>query len=385
MDKVLNSNTRAWLEIDLTRIEHNIKEIQKLLPSTNKIMAIVKANAYGHGDVVCAKELERIGIDFFGVSSVDEGITLREGGIQKPILILGYTPPTHFHYVIQYDLLQTFFSLEYAQKADQYCAKHGVKMKGHIKVDTGMSRIGIIAQAHEYHIDDIKAVYHMLHLQVCGIFSHFSVSDGQTDELIAYTVHQKELFDRVINDLKDAGIQPGVRHLQNSYGILNYPKLDYDYARPGLLWMGVTSDNAVAINTAPDFKQVMELKANVSMVKRIEKDVCVSYGRHFKADSPRIIATLAVGYADGYPRNVSNTGSYVLLHGKRAGIVGNICMDQMMIDVTDIEGVKEGDVATLFGYDGDAFLPIDEVSRHSGTINNETFCKISARVPRIYK
>lgn len=382
---MLNSNTRAWLEIDLSKIEHNVKEVQKLLPSTNKIMAIVKANAYGHGDVVCAKELERIGIDFFGVSSVDEGINLREGGIHKPILILGYTPPIHFHYVVEYDLFQTFLSLDYAQQADAYCAQHNVNMKGHVKVDTGMSRIGIIAQEHEYHIDDIIAIYHMKHLQVSGIFSHFSVSDGKSQDHIEYTMHQKDMFERVLKDLKEAGIEAGIRHLQNSYGILNYPELNYDYARPGLLWMGVTSDDAIAINTKPDFRQVMELKANVTLVKRIEKDVCVSYGRHFKADSPRIIASLAVGYADGYPRNASNTGSCVLIHGQRAAIVGNICMDQMMIDVTDIEGVKEGDVATLFGYDNGAFLSIDEVSRHSGTINNETFCRISARVPRIYK
>lgn len=382
---MLNSDTRAWLEIDLSRIEHNVKEVQKLLPKTNKIMAIVKANAYGHGDVICARELERIGIDFFGVSSVDEGINLREGGITSPILILGYTPPVHFHHVIEHDLLQTFVSLEYAHKAEAYCAEHNVVMRGHVKVDTGMSRIGIIAQEHAYHIEDIKEVYELAHLQVQGIFSHFSVSDDLCEEQKAFTMKQQQLFDRVLSDLREAGIDPGVRHLQNSYGILNYPDLDYDYARPGLLWMGVTSDDAVEIETKPDFQPVMQFKANVSLVKEIEPGVTVSYGRHFRADQPRTIATLAVGYADGYPRNVSNKGSRVLLHGQFAPIVGNICMDQMMVDVTDIEGVKEGDVATLFGSDGEAVLSIDELSRLSGTINNETFCKISARVPRIYK
>lgn len=382
---MLVSETRSWLEIHLSNIEHNIKEIQKLLPNTNKILAIVKANAYGHGDVICAKELERLGIDLFGVSSIDEAVTLRTGGITKPILILGYTPPIHFHLLHKYDLLQTFLSLEYAEKLDDFAAKHDIVINGHVKVDTGMSRIGIVALEHEYHIDDIKKVYQMKHLNTCGIFSHFSVSDGLDEDNKAFTSKQIALFDRVLNDLEMAGIDVGTRHLQNSYGILNYPELSYDYARPGLLWMGVTSDDHIAIHTNPDFKPVMEWKANVSLVKTIQKGVDVSYGRHYHADGKRRIATLSIGYADGYPRLVSNHGAQVLIHGQRAPIVGNICMDQMMIDVTDIDDVKEGDVVTLFGVDHGAILTIDELSRLAGTINNETFCRISARVPRIYK
>lgn len=382
---MLESTSRSWLEIHLSNIGHNIKEIQKLIPSTNKVMAIVKANAYGHGDVICAKELARCGIDFFGVSSVDEGVNLRKGGIQEPILILGYTPQEHFHLLVEYDLLQTFLSLEYAQKIDDYCAKEHVIIRGHVKADTGMSRIGIIVQEHEYHIDEIIRVYQMKHIQTCGIFSHFSVSDCLDEENTAFTKRQIQLFERVLQDVRDAGIDPGIRHLQNSYGVLNYPELDYDYVRPGLLWMGVTSDDHVAIKTAPQFLPVMEWKANVSMVKTIQKGVNVSYGRHYCAPDVRRIATLSVGYADGFPRCVSNRGAHVLIHGLRAEIIGNICMDQMMIDVTNIDHVKEGDVVTLFGRDGDAFLPIDELTRLAGTINNETLCWISARVPRIYK
>ncbi|MGX8834482.1 alanine racemase [Amedibacillus sp. YH-ame6] len=382
---MLESDTRSWLEIHLSNIGHNIKEIQKLIPSSSKIMAIVKANAYGHGDIACAKELEECGIDFFGVSSVDEGITLRENGIHSPILILGYTPPVHFHYLHEKNLLQTFVSLEYAQKVDAYCAQHQVCIKGHVKVDTGMSRIGIVAQEHEYHIEDIKQVYQLQHIETCGIFSHFSVSDGLEEDNVAYTKQQKIMFDRVLQDLKEAGIEVGTRHLQNSYGILNYPELSYDYVRPGLLWMGVTSDDAVKINTAPNFLPVMEWKVNVSLVKTIQKGVNVSYGRHFKASKPTKVASLSVGYADGYPRCVSNKNSHVLIHGKKATIIGNICMDQMMIDVSDIDDVKEGDVVTLFGNDQEEHLSIDELTRLANTINNETLCWISARVPRIYK
>lgn len=383
---MLKSNTRSWMEIDLSRISHNVKEIEKLIPSTSKIMAIVKANGYGHGDVECSRELERIGIDFFGVSCVEEGVRLREGGIQSPILILGYTPPIQFSYLQKYDLIQTLVSLEYAQKLDAYAREHDVVIQAHAKVDTGMSRIGICAQQHVYQIEDIKALYRMTHVKVCGIFSHFSVSDCLDEENCNFTKQQIVLFDRVLQDLKKDGIDPGTTHLQNSYGILNYPDLQYDYVRPGLLWMGVTSDDAIPIRTNPQFLPIMQWKANVSLVKEIQEGVTVSYGRHFTAHGTTKVATLSVGYADGFPRIVSNKGACVLLHGKRVPIIGNICMDQMMVDISSLtEEVHEGDVATLIGSDGNAFLPVDELSRLAKTINNETLCWMSERVTRIYK
>lgn len=382
---MLNSDTRAWTEIDLSKIRHNVEEVQKLIPSNSKIMAIVKANAYGHGDVVCAKELVNCGIDFFGVSSIDEAVTLRKGGITQEILILGYTPPEHFSLLNEYDLLQTFVGLEYAQKANAYAKEHQITLRGHVKVDTGMSRIGIICQDQDYNIEDVKAVYRMEHLKVTGIFSHFSVSDDLGEENKSFTAHQITLFERVLHDLKQDGIDPGTRHLQNSYGILNYPELEYDYVRPGLLWMGVTSDDAIEIRTNPDFQPILSWKANVSLVKKIQPGVSVSYGRHYRAKEPRTIATVAMGYADGFPRCVSNQGAHVLIHGQYAQIVGNICMDQMMIDVTDIQNVKEGDIVTVIGQDHELKCSVDELSRLANTINNETLCWISSRVPRIYK
>ena len=382
---MLKSKARAWLEIDLSKIAHNVKEIEKLLPKKTKIMAIVKANSYGHGDVACAKELRKCGVDFFGVSSVDEALHLRENGIEEPILILGYTPPIHFHHILENDLIQTFLSYDYAKKANDWCEEHGVKMRGHVKVDTGMSRLGVICQEHEYHIDEVKAIYQMPALNVEGIFSHFSVSDELDEENKAFTDQQVKMYNRVLTDLKEANIEPGIKHLQNSYGILNYPELEYDYVRPGLLFLGATSDNNVRTITNPDFIPIMQLKANVSLVKTIQKNVSVSYGRHFISKGITKVATVSIGYADGYPRSVSNKGSQVLIHGKRATIIGNICMDQLMIDVTGIDNVKEGDVVTLFGTDQGETLYIDELSRLAKTINNETFCWITSRVPRIYK
>lgn len=382
---MLLSDTRTWVEIDITKIRHNVEEVRKLIPSTSKVMAIVKANAYGHGDVICARELAKCGIDFFGVSSIDEAVVLREAGIAEPILILGYTPPVHFPLLAKYDILQTLLSVDYAQKLDRYGAQHGVVLQGHVKIDTGMSRLGVICQEHEYHIEDVKQIYQLQHVKAVGLFSHFSVSDDLGEENAAFTCNQIKLFERVIHDLKEAGIDPGTRHIQNSYGILNYPELRYDYVRPGLLWMGVTSDDAVAIKTKPQFQPILSWKANVSLVKTVQPGVSVSYGRHFRADQPRVVATVAVGYADGFPRCVSNTGIKVLIHGAYAPIIGNVCMDQLMIDVTGIGDVKEGDVVTLIGEDQGKRITVDELSRAAHTINNETLCWVAARVPRIYK
>ncbi len=382
---MLMNKTRAWIEVDLTKMAHNVEEIRKLIPSTNKIMAIVKANAYGHGDVVVSQELEKLGVDFFGVSSVDEGIHLRENGIKGKILILGYTSPQCFSYLLEYDLIQAIFSYEYASKLNEFAQEHNAMIKGHVKVDTGMSRIGIIMQNHENHLQEIKAIYEMSNLDVCGIFSHFAVSDSLAQEAIEFTNKQQVLFDNTIKQLNEQGINVGTRHIQNSYGVLNYPDLDYDYVRPGLLYMGVTSDNEVAIKTNPDFKPILALKARVSLVKKIQEGVSVSYGRHYLADQEKVIATVSIGYADGYPRILSNKGARVLIHGQYANIVGNICMDQLMIDVTNIKDVEEGDIVTLIGEDGDKVIYVDEISRLANTINNETFTNFSARVPRLYK
>lgn len=382
---MLMSKSRAWAEIDLSRIAHNVEEVRALIPATSKIMGIVKADAYGHGAVECTRALEACGVDFFGVSSVDEAVELREHGIRSEILILGYTPPQHFGLLAAYDLIQTLVDLSYAQKLDAFAAEANVTIRAHAKADTGMNRIGVTVQDGEYHIEELLAMYAMQHVQVCGIFSHFSVSDSHTADDLAFTAHQIELFERVLADLRAAGYDPGTTHLQNSYGILNYPQLSYDYVRPGLLYMGVTSDDEIAINTAPDFLPILSLKANVTMVKWLRPGDTVSYGRHFTVERPTKVATVSIGYADGLPRLISNQGIEVLLHGQRVKIIGNICMDQLMLDVTELEQVQEGDVVTLIGEDGEERASVDVISRASHTINNETLTRITARVPRIYK
>lgn len=375
---------RTWAEIDYDAIAHNVDEVQKLVGDT-KIMGIVKANAYGLGAVQCARALEEAGVDFFAVATIDEAIELRQAGLNKPLLILGYTSPARAQQLLDYDLIQTIVSLEYAQDLSDFALSQQRQIRGHVKLDTGMNRTGILFQPQHKDQQQLLDVYRQPGLQIEGIFSHFPVSDDLEEESMSFTRRQISLFREALSLLEENGIHPGLRHIQNSYGILNYLDLGMDYCRPGLLYMGVTSDDAIPIVSEPDFIPIMELKTHVSMVKTIPAGATVSYGRHYKADQPRRIASLCIGYADGLPRACSNQNMSVLLHGKRAPIVGNICMDQCMVDVTEIPEVKQGDVAVLVGRDGEECITVDEITRHAGTINNETLTRLTARVPRIAK
>ncbi len=377
---MLKAYSRAWCEIDYDAIAHNVDEVRKLVGNT-KIIGIVKANAYGLGAVECSRALQKAGIRFFGVSSVDEAVELRENGIEDDILILGYTPPEHFGKLVRYGLIQSLVSNAYAHKLEEYAAAGNATIRAHVKLDTGMNRTGIIYQPDHKHFDELKDVYHLDHIRVEGIFSHFPVSDDLNEDAVAFTKRQIELFDEAIERLKAENIDPGARHIQNSYGILNYMDLGYDYCRPGLLYMGVTSDDEVEIQSAPDFIPILSIYANVSVVKWLKPGETVSYGRHFKAEKPTKVATVSIGYADGLPRILSNQGLKVRVNGVLCELIGNICMDQCMVDVTDVENVQEGDVVCFIG-EG---LTVDRITRAAHTINNETLTSIAARMPRLEK
>ena len=381
---MLDSRVRAWIEIDLDAMVHNVKEVEKLVGNT-KIMGIVKANAYGHGMELSAKALQKAGVDFFGVACMDEAIALRQSGIEQDILILGFTPLEQVPYLDQYNLIQTVVSLEYAQDLNAYAKTNHQTIRCHCKVDTGMNRIGIQYQDEYKNIDDIVQVYRQEHLNVEGIFSHFPVSDDLGQDAKTFTKHQIGLFDEVLEQLKAQGIEPGITHIQNSYGILNYLDLGYDYCRPGLLYMGVTSDDTIPIASNPDFIPALSLYANVSEVKWIQPGMTVSYGRHFKAEKPVKVASLTIGYADGLPRIVSNQGLEVLVHGQKCPIIGNVCMDQCMVDVTNVEMVKQGDVVTIIGQENGQRVTVDTISRMAHSINNETLSAFGARLPRLIK
>lgn len=383
---MLQSKSRTWIEVDLNKVIHNTKVVDNLIGKT-KIMAVVKANAYGHGDVQIAKLLQdELGIDFFAVSSVDEAVVLREAKITQQILILGYTPIEHFHYLHELDITQCLLSLEYAKKLNEYAKSKNIKINGHIKIDTGMSRIGIPCLDNNYQIDDVLAIYKLDNIQATGIFSHFSVSDSlDKEDDIVYTKHQIELFESVLNDIKSAGYDYGIRHIHNSYGCLNYFDLQYEYARPGIILLGNTSNDQDRLIQPIDLKPSLEWKANITLVKTLKKGSYLSYGRNYQAKKDMKVASLSVGYADGINRNASHHHAHVLIDGKRCEIIGNICMDQCLVDVSEVENVKEGDIATIVGKDKDEVVRIDELSRAANTINNESFTLISKRVPRFYK
>lgn len=378
------SALRAWAEIDLDAIGHNIDEVRKLIGDT-KIIGIVKANAYGHGALECARALRQAQVDFFAVACLQEAQALRQGGIEEPILILGYTPPASFDDLAHGDFIQTLVSHEYAQKLSEYGLAHGRKMKSHLKVDTGMNRTGILYQAGARHYEKITEVYQMPGLDVQGIFSHFPVSDDLGFESRNFTRNQIVLFNEVIDRLGQDGIDPGFKHIQNSYGILNYKDLKMDYCRPGLLYMGVTSDDEIPIASAPEFIPILSLKTKVTVVKTVPEGATISYGRHYTCEEPRRIASLAIGYADGLSRACSNKNLMVSIKGHLVPIVGNICMDQCMADITGFDDIEEGDIATLVGQDGENHLTIDAISRLAGTINNETLSALASRIVRIYK
>lgn len=380
----MTAKSRAWAEIDYQAIGHNVAEIQKLIGNT-KIMGIVKADAYGHGAVACAKALQACGVDFFAVACLEEAKVLRQSGIKEPILILGYTPPASFLELFDFDLTQSVLSKDYAQKLSDFALQNGLTLKGHLKVDTGMNRTGILYQDGAKHYEEALASYQLPALQIEGIFSHFPVSDDLGSESQSFTKHQIELFNELCTRLQNDGVDVGLRHIQNSYGILNYKDLGMDYCRPGLLYMGVTSDDEVPIASHPNFIPILSLKAKVTLVKNIPEGASVSYGRHFVAPSERRIASLSIGYADGLSRACSNKNLMVSIRGHLVPLVGNICMDQCMADITGFNDIQEGDIVTLIGVDEKNCCTVDQISRLAGTINNETLSCLSPRVLRVAK
>lgn len=383
---MLESKSRSWVEIDLDKIRENYKVMDQHIHKKQKVMAVVKADCYGHGDSIVAKVLEEEGADFFAVSSIDEALNLRNADIKSKILILGYTPAEHFHYLHEHDITQCVMSYEFGKSLSDYAISQNIKIEVHIKVDTGMGRIGIPCQDNNYQIDVVKSIYDLDGLSCAGIFSHFSVADTYdrgTDE--AYTMHQIELYEKVLEELRAEGIDYGLTHLQNSYGAINYPELDYDYSRIGILLVGNASNDSQKLKHEVTLFPALEWKANVTCVKTVPKGTYIGYGRNYLTEKETKVVSVSCGYADGLNRQASHHHLEVLLHGKRCEIIGNICMDQFMIDASEVDDVHTGDVVTIIGTQGIETIKIDELSRAANTINNESFCLISKRVPRFYK
>lgn len=360
---------RAWIEVNLTNLEHNINEIKKILPKKTRIMAVVKANAYGHGAEIIAKKLASLGNVDFAVATLEEAISLRKNKIEGNILILGYTRPQNIKYVVDYDLIQTVVDYAYFKELEKLNFEK--KIKVHIKVNTGMNRIGISYK----NISFIEEVYHSKSLNVLGIFSHLCVADSNVKEDREFTALQIKRFNLLIDKLKSAYVDVGKCHLQSSYGVLNYPELEYDYVRVGIIMYGVNSEYNMDTKIKLDLKPVLALKARISSIREIEKGETCGYGRCYKALEKERVATVTIGYADGYPRILSLKRQRVMVNGKSALVIGKICMDQLIIKLDD-NTVKEGDVVTLIG-EG---ILAEEVAFSALTITNELLSRLGSRL-----
>ena len=378
----LNTNyfKRIWAEIDLDAIAHNVKVLRSILPDGVKMMAVVKADAYGHGVEAVAKTLTTAGVDLLAVSSISEAIQLRRFESELPILILGYTPPECASQLMEYKLTQTVYSLPYAKELADAAASAGGVIQGHLKVDVGMGRLGIREDS-TASLSQAVSVCRMEGLHMDGIFTHLPSADFDGDEDGSITKQQIEIFQGFIQQLKQEGFSFTTCHCCNSAASLSFPDGYMDLVREGIALYGLAPD--AKLQGKVDLKPAMELKTVVSMVKTLHAGDTISYGRTEVLTEDRTVATVCIGYADGYPRSLSGKG-YMLIGGKKAPILGRVCMDQLMLDVTHIDGVEMGTVATVFGHDGDALLPVQEVAALCGTIHYELVCVLGKRVPRVY-
>ncbi len=367
---------RTWAEIDLSALKHNF-EIIKSEAGDAKLMAVVKADAYGHSVRYIAPVLEEQGASAFAVSNIEEAITLRGCGITKPILILGYTPVSMASQLYTNDITQAVYSSEYAHALSAAAEEARVTLNIHIKLDTGMGRIGFDCRNDALcGISEAIVAAKLPHFHFDGIFTHFCESDRTPETEDGYTQEQYARFCAGVERFKQAGLRPRACHCCNSAAFCLDAEKHLNLCRPGIILYGLTP--AADLKLSEDFIPVMTVKSVVSMVKTIRPGDTVNYGRTFKAKKEMRVATVTAGYADGYPRLLSNRGQ-VMIHGKRADIIGRICMDQLSVDVTDIPEVTAGDEVILFGKE----LPVEELANLCGTINYEIVCGISPRVPRI--
>lgn len=367
--------SRTEVQIDLDAVEYNYNSVRKKVGDSVKVLGVIKADAYGHGAVEIGKLLDGK-CDFFGVACIEEAVELKKAGIKSPILILGYVFPDSYDKVVKYDIRIPVFSYECAKALSQEAKKQNKNVPFHFCIDTGMSRIGY--QVNEESADECKKICQLENIYPEGIFSHFATAD-EID--LTKAKAQRYKFKNFVQMLEDRGIEISIKHINNSAGIMNFDEY-FDMCRMGIITYGLYPSNEVD-KSLLDIKPVMKWTASISHVKALEAGREISYGGTFKTDKTRIIATVPVGYADGYPRCLSNMGR-VLVNSQYAPIVGRVCMDQFMIDVTDIDGVKVGTQVTLVGKDGDKELSMEEVSELAHSFNYELPCRISRRVDRVF-
>ena len=371
---------RAWAEIDLDAIAHNFKEIKRVTSPDAKIMAVIKADAYGHGFTEVAHTLLQSGAHAFAVATADEALQLRRAGFDVPVLILGYVFVDEYEELIKNGISLVAGSLDTAREISCAAKKAGKRAKIHIKLDTGMGRIGFVCGDDDESVaDEICSASALDAIETEGIFSHFSKAD-ETD--LSYTRFQFERFSHICSLIERRGLNIPIKHICNSAGIIRLPEFHMDMVRAGIILYGLNPSDCPVWDKV-NLKPAMTFKTKIVNIKNIKHESSISYGVKYKASPGKKIATIAVGYADGFSRILSNKAS-VLVRGKRAKVVGNICMDQCMIDVTDIEGVNLNDDVIIFGSDGNNTITVELVASLLGTISYEVVCSVGKRIPRIY-
>lgn len=364
---------RCWAEIDLNALRGNFRLVKQRAAGA-AVMAVVKADAYGHGDAVVAPLLEREGADAFAVACLDEALRLRRAGVTKPVLILGYTPAENAAVLAAQEIRQTVFSFEYAAALSAAAVRAGVTVRMHLKIDTGMARLGFAPND----VQSAACACALPGLLAEGIFTHFAAADSEAPQDKAYTRRQYALLRGITDALTARGVTFSVRHCCNSAGTFAWPEFHLDLVRPGIILYGEQPSPQV---TLPGLRGAMRLCAVVSQVRTLSPGDAVSYGCTYRAPHAMRAATLTVGYADGYPRALSSRGT-VSLHGRPARVLGRVCMDQIIVDATQCPAAKPGDIAVVFG--GDAADSVADVAAMTGTIGYEVLCGVGRRVPRVY-
>lgn len=371
----IHPTARAWAQIDLAAMTHNFN----IAKSTGKkVMCVIKANAYGHGAIPCGLHLQKLGADFFAVACLAEALELRRGGITRPMLILGYTPAEYAAELAQHDITQTVYDMNSAEALSTEAVRAGVTIDVHIKVDTGMSRIGIYAQSPEAAVsaaDEIERIYALPGLKVRGVYTHFSVADAPEQD--SYTKWQLDNYHNVLEALSAKGIRPELRHAGNTAAIMNHPDSHFDMIRAGIMLYGMYPDG---IHRSGPLKPVMTLKSRVAQIREMPAGISVSYGRTYEARQPIRMAVITAGYADGHPRRISDD-SYDIINGRQFPQIGRICMDMHMLNITGDSTVKVGDEVSLWGGEG---MTVEQVAERVGTLNYELTCLITPRIARVY-
>lgn len=368
---------RTYAKIDLDAIEHNILEVKKRIEKGVKVLAVIKADGYGHGATVLGEFLKNQ-VDYYGVATIEEAIELRDNGIELPILILGYTSPSQYVELVKNDITQTIYSLEMAKEISRNAKICGKDAKIHIALDTGMTRIGL--EPNEAGIIELQKILSLSNVVVEGLFTHFSCAD-ETDK--AYSKLQMERYDNFMNLLDERSINIPIKHICNSAGIMEFDHHRFDMVRAGIITYGLYPSEEVN-KSAIELKPALEWKAHVVNVKTVDEGCGVSYGKTYITKGKTKIATISIGYADGYPRALSSKGR-VLISGEYAPIIGRVCMDQMMVDVTHIDNVEIENEVILVGKDKDKSISVEELAYLAGSFNYEFVCGICKRVKRIYE